>query len=166
MGRRIRILMGGGVVAAFLAAPVIWFVMFRTALGFKIRVVGENAEAARYGGIAIGRTMLTTAAISGALAGLAGAGEVGGVHYQVMADISPGFGYSGIVVAMLARLHPIGVIPAALFFATVMTGADAMSRVTGVPVFLADVIQGTALLTMLVALLFTSYRIRRVGAPT
>jgi simple sugar transport system permease protein len=103
--------------------------------------------------------------ISGALAGLAGAGEVGGVHYQVMADLSPGFGYSGIVVAMLARLHPLGVLPAALFLATVMTGAEAMARATGIPAFLADVIQGTALLTMLVALLFTSYRLRRTARP-
>jgi simple sugar transport system permease protein len=154
-----------GVIAAFLAVPLVWFLVYRTTLGFRIRVVGENSEAARYGGIAISRTLLLTAAISGALAGLAGAGEVGGVHYQVMADLSPGFGYSGIVVAMLARLHPLGVLPAALFLATVMTGAEAMARATGIPAFLADVIQGTALLTMLVALLFTSYRLRRTARP-
>ena len=64
---------------------------------------------------------------------------------------------------MLARLNPLGVVPAAIFLAVVMTGADAMSRATGVPVFLGDVIQGTALLAMLVALLFTAYRIRRAG---
>ena len=86
------------------------------------------------------------------------------MHFQVMSDLSPGFGYSGIVIAMLARLNPLGVVPAAIFLAIVMTGAEAMSRATGVPVFLADVLQGTALLAMLVALLFTSYRIRRVGA--
>ena len=129
-----------------------------------ITVTGENAEAARYGGIAVGRVILGAAAISGALAGLAGVSEVGGLHYQVMADISPGFGYSGIVIAMLARLNPFGVGPAALFFAAVMTGAEAMSRATGVPVFLADVLQGLALIAMLVALLFTGYRIRRTGA--
>lgn len=87
------------------------------------------------------------------------------MHFQVMSDLSPGFGYSGIVIAMLARLNPLGVVPAALFFAAAMTGAEAMSRATGVPVFLADVIQGTSLLTMLVALLFTSYRLRRSGVP-
>ena len=99
--------------------------------------------------------LLSTALLSGALAGLAGVGEVGGVHFQVMSDISPGYGYSGIVVAMLARLNPLGVVPAAIFLAAVMTGAEAMSRATGVPAFLSDVIQGTALLAMLVALLFT-----------
>jgi ABC-type uncharacterized transport system permease subunit len=148
------------VFAALLAAPAIWFLMARTTLGFAIRITGENAEAARYGGIRVDRILVATALISGGLAGLAGVGEVGGVHYQVMSDLSPGFGYSGIVIAMLARLNPLGVVPAAIFFAAAMTGAEAMSRATGVPVFLADVIQGTALLTMLVALLFTTHRLR------
>ncbi|WP_292660989.1 ABC transporter permease [Mesorhizobium sp.] len=152
-----------GVVAALIAAPLIWFLIVRTTLGFRIRVTGENPEAARYGGIHVERVLISTALLSGALAGLAGVGEVGGVHFQVMSDISPGYGYSGIVVAMLARLNPLGVVPAAIFLAAVMTGAEAMSRATGVPAFLSDVIQGTALLAMLVALLFTAYRIRRVG---
>ncbi|MGX7875686.1 ABC transporter permease [Mesorhizobium sp. ORM6] len=152
-----------GVVVALIAAPLIWFLIARTTLGFCIRVTGENPEAARYGGIHVERVLISTALLSGALAGLAGVGEVGGVHFQVMSDISPGYGYSGIVVAMLARLNPLGVVPAAIFLAAVMTGAEAMSRATGVPAFLSDVIQGTALLAMLVALLFTAYRIRRVG---
>ncbi|TIV63779.1 MAG: ABC transporter permease, partial [Mesorhizobium sp.] len=147
-------------------APLCWFLIARTTLGFRIRVTGENPEAARYGGTNVQRVLLSTALLSGALAGLAGVGEVGGVHFQVMSDISPGYGYSGIVVAMLARLNPLGVVPAAIFLAAVMTGAEAMSRATGVPAFLSDVIQGTALLAMLVALLFTAYRIRRVGAQT
>ena len=92
-----------GVVAALIAAPLIWFLIARTTLGFRIRVTGENPEAARYGGIHVERVLISTALLSGALAGLAGVGEVGGVHFQVMSDISPGYGYSGIVVAMLAR---------------------------------------------------------------
>ncbi|TIW21799.1 MAG: ABC transporter permease [Mesorhizobium sp.] len=152
-----------GVVAALIAAPLCWFLIARMTLGFRIRVTGENPEAARYSGINVQRVLISTALLSGALAGLAGVGEVGGVHFQVMSDISPGYGYSGIVVAMLARLNPLGVVPAALFLAAVMTGAEAMSRATGVPAFLSDVIQGTALLAMLVALLFTAYRIRRVA---
>lgn len=155
-----------GVLAAFVAAPLVWFLIARTTLGFRIRVTGENPEAARFGGINVGRVVVATAVLSGALAGLAGVGEVGGVHFQVMSDISPGYGYSGIVVAMLARLNPLGVVPAALFLAAVMTGAEAMSRATGVPAFLSEVIQGTALLAMLVALLFTAYRIRRSGSAS
>ena len=148
------------VPVACIAALVIWFLIARTTLGFAIRFTGENAEAARYGGIRVERILVLTALLSGGLAGLAGVAEVGGVHFQVMQDISPGFGYSGIVIAMLARLNPLGVVPAAIFLAAVMTGAQAMSRATGVPVFLADVIQGMALIAMLVALLFTAYRIR------
>ena len=127
---------------------VVWFVMRRTTLGFAIRAVGENARAARlcrHPGRR--RTILAAAALSGALAGLAGVGEVGGVHYQVMADLSPGYGYTGIVIAMLARLEPARAsCRPRIFFAAIITGAEGMSRATGVPVFLADVIQGVSLL--------------------
>jgi Uncharacterized ABC-type transport system, permease component len=147
-------------VLALLAVPIVWFVLTRTTFGFAIKAVGENARAAAYAGISTARTILATAAVSGALAGLAGVGQVGGVHYQVMADLSPGYGYTGIVIAMLARLNPLGVLPAAIFYAAMITGAEGMSRATGVPVFLADVIQGVSLLAMLTALLFTQYRLR------
>lgn len=153
-----------GVVLALVTAPLVWFLITRTTLGFAIRAVGENPRAAGYAGIDVARTILISAGLSGALAGLAGVGEVGGVHFQVMAGLSPGYGYTGIVIAMLARLNPLGVLPAAFFFAVVVTGAEAMSRATGVPVFLAEVIQGTALLCMVAGLLFTSYRIRLVRA--
>jgi len=149
-----------GVLVALSAVPIVWFILNRTTFGFAVKAVGENARAAAYAGISTGRAILATAALSGALAGLAGAGEVGGVHYQVMADLSPGYGYTGIVIAMLARLNPIGVLPAAIFYAAMITGAEGMSRATGVPVFLADVIQGVSLLAMLTALLFTQYRMR------
>ena len=149
-----------GVLVAALAALACFALMRWTTLGFAIRAVGENERAAARAGLPVGRVVLSTALISGGLAGLAGAGEVGGLHFQVMAALSPGYGYSGIVIAMLAGLNPLGVVPAALFFAVVITGAEAMSRATGVPVFLADVIQGTSLLCMLVALLFLGYRLR------
>jgi ABC-type uncharacterized transport system permease subunit len=152
-----------GVAGAIVAALVVWVVVTRTTLGFRIKAIGENPSAASFAGIKVGRVLVAAAIISGALAGLAGVNEIGGVQYQVMSELSPGFGYSGIVIAMLARLNPLGVVPAAIFFAIVMTGAEAMSRATGVPVFLADVIQGTALLCMLVALLFTTYRLRRAA---
>ena len=149
-----------GVLLAGLAAIGIWLLITRTTLGFQIRAVGANARAAAHGGISVGRVMLLAAAVSGALAGLAGVGEVAGLHYQVMASLSPGYGYTGIVVAMLAALNALGVVPSALFFAAVATGAETMSRQTGVPVFLGDVIQGVSLICMLTALLFTRYRLR------
>jgi simple sugar transport system permease protein len=149
-----------GVLLALVAAPAVWFVMRRTTLGFNIRAVGENPIAARYAGINIPWTITATALLSGALAGLAGVGEVGGIHFQVMAGLSPGYGYTGIVIATLALLNPLGVLPAAVFFAVIITGAEAMSRATGVPVFLADVFQGVALICMLISILFTRYRVR------
>jgi simple sugar transport system permease protein len=149
-----------GVLLAALATAGVWLMLRHTTLGFEIDAVGENPNAARYAGINIAAVTLLTAGVSGALAGLAGVGEVAGIHFQVMAGLSPGYGYTGIVIAMLARLNPIGVVPAAIFFAIIITGAEAMSRATGVPVFLADVIQGMSLITMLAALMLTQYRIR------
>lgn len=157
-----------GVLLAGVAALAVWFLVTRTTLGFAIRAVGENPRAAAHGGIAVAPVLLATAALSGGLAGLAGVGEVAGLHFQVMAGLSPGYGYTGIVIAMLARLNPLGVVPAAIFFAAVATGAETMARRTGVPVFLADVIQGASLICMLAALLFSSYRLRlqRLGTAS
>jgi simple sugar transport system permease protein len=151
-----------GVLIGVLAAIAAWWMIGRTTLGFRIRAVGQNAAAANYAGVAVNRIIVTAALISGALAGLAGAGEVGGVRFQVTADLSSGYGYAGIVIATLAELNPIGAIPAALFFAIIFNGAGTMSRSLGVPIYLADVIQGTALMTMVVMRLFAVYRLRMV----
>ncbi len=149
-----------GVPISLIAAIFIWWLMDRTTTGFSIKAVGANPRAAAYAGFSVNRVLVTAALVSGALAGLAGAGEVGGVRYQVTSDLSSGYGYAGIVIATLADLNPLGVIPAALFFAMIMNGADAMSRDTGVPVYLANVIQGVALLTMVAGRLFAVYRLR------
>lgn len=149
-----------GVLVAFAAVAVIGILMKRTTFGLSMKVVGENAKAARHAGLSVSRVVLTAALMSGALAGLAGAGEVGGTQFQVVASISSGYGYSGIVVAMLARLSAAGVIPAALFLAAISTGADEMSRQTGVPFFIADAMQGISLIAVLVAMTLTRYQIR------
>ncbi|MYZ47079.1 ABC transporter permease [Propylenella binzhouense] len=151
-----------GVALALAAALLVWWMMSRTTLGFRIRAVGHNPAAAAYAGIGVGRVILTAALVSGALAGLAGAGEVGGVRFQVTSDLSSGYGYAGIVVATLAELNPLGAVPAALFFAIVFNGAGTMARATGVPIYLADVIQGVALVTMVAGRLFATYRPRLV----
>lgn len=98
--------------------------------------------------------------LSGGLAGLAGAIEVAGRTSYVTLDMSPGYGYSGIVIAMLAGLHPLGVLLAAVFVAGVLVGADSMSRAIGVPTYLADVMVATSLISVLVAALFAQYRLR------
>ncbi|AHM04659.1 Sugar ABC transporter, permease protein [Roseibacterium elongatum DSM 19469] len=150
-----------GLLFAIAAAGIVWLVLSRTVFGVETRAAGLNARAAAFAGISLPRTIMGVALLSGALAGLAGSVEVMGVTGGVTTTMSPGFGYAGIVVAMLAALHPAGVVAAAIFVATVFVGADAMSRATGVPSFIADVIVALSLLTMLVALLFTTYRIRR-----
>lgn len=151
-----------GIFLALIAAILVWWMMTRTTLGFAIRAVGHNPAASNYAGLPVGRVIIVAALISGALAGLAGAGEVGGVRYQVTADLTSGYGYAGIVIATLAELNPIGAIPAALFFAVIFNGAGTMSRTLGVPIYLADVIQGTALMTMVAMRLFATYRLRWV----
>jgi len=111
--------------------------------------------------VPVTRTVVLVALLSGGLAGLAGAVEVAGRTGYVTLDMSPGYGYSGIVIAMLAGLNPLGVVAAAVFVAGVLVGADSMSRAIGVPTYLADVIVAIALLAVLVAALFTQYRVRR-----
>lgn len=149
-----------GFLLALALAVLVWLVDARSTLGFRIRAVGLNPVAARFAGIPVERTLLWTALLSGGIAGIAGVSEVAGLRGNLTLDLSPGFGYGGIVVAMLAGLHPLGVVAAALFVAGIFVGADAMSRGVGVPNYIADVIVASALLSMLVALLFLRYRLR------
>ena len=150
-----------GLLIAIAAAGLVWIVLARTVFGMESKAAGLNPSAAAFAGVSLPKTLMATAFLSGGLAGLAGTVEVLGVTGNVTTTLSPGFGYSGIVVAMLAALHPAGVVVAAIFVATIFVGADAMARATGVPSFIADVIMSVSLLCMLVALLFTSYRVRR-----
>lgn len=150
-----------GLVIAIVLAFVIHFIQSRTVFGMQSRAAGLNPQAAIFAGVSLGRTLIYVACLSGGLAGLAGSIEVMGVQGYVTTDLSPGYGYSGIVVAMLANLNPLGVVLAGLFTATMFVGADGMSRSMGIPSYIADVIVALSLLTMLVAVFFTQYRIRR-----
>jgi ABC-type uncharacterized transport system permease subunit len=149
-----------GLIVGLAAAVILWVVVRRTVLGFEIRAVGENRAAARFAGLPVNWTLLKVALISGGLAGLAGVGEVAGVKGYLSADLSPGFGYSGIVVAMLAGLSPIGTVFAAIFVAAVFVGADSMSRATGISNYLADLVVALSLLCVLIGGFFLRYRLR------
>ncbi|MFM7343214.1 MAG: ABC transporter permease, partial [Betaproteobacteria bacterium] len=149
-----------GLIWALTLALGLWLVFKYTAFGFDVRALGSNARAAAFAGVPVTRTVTLVALLSGALAGLAGAIEVAGRTSYVTLDMSPGYGYSGIVVAMLAGLHPLGVVAASVFIAGVLVGADSMSRAIGVPTYLADVIVAVSLLCVLVATLLTQYRLR------
>jgi general nucleoside transport system permease protein len=149
-----------GFIAALVVAGLLWTMLRFTTFGFALRAVGANAKASRFLGLPVARTVLLTAVLSGALAGLAGAIEVAGRTGYVTLDMSPGYGYSGIVIAMLAALNPLAVVPAAILVAGVLVGADTMSRVVAVPTFIADVMVAVSLIAVLVAALLTQYRVR------
>ncbi len=155
-GKRLHL----GFVIAILAAVLVWIIDRRSALGYEMRAVGHNAKAAHFAGIPVNTVLAKTALLSGGLAGLAGWSEVTGLKGNLTLDLSPGFGYTGIVVAMLAMLHPLGVIAAAIFVAAVFVGADAMSRTAGVPSYIAQVMVATSLLSMVSAIMLTRYRVR------
>ncbi|WP_146587912.1 ABC transporter permease [Puniceibacterium confluentis] len=146
---------------ALLSAVAIWVIQTRTTLGYEIRAVGLNAEAARFAGVPVGAVMVKTALLSGGLAALAGYSEVAGLKGNLTLDLSPGFGYTGIVVAMLALLHPLGVVVSALFVAGIFVGADGMSRAAEVPTYIADILLACALLFMVLAILLTKFRVLR-----
>jgi simple sugar transport system permease protein len=156
-----------GFLLAMLVILVLWFVLTRSAFGLKMRAVGLSAEAAGFAGIHVNRTILIAALVSGGIAGLAGANEVAGIHYHLIDAISPGYGYTGIIIATLGTLNAVGVALAAVFIGLIDTGAQTVSRALGVPVYLGDVIQATLLLVTLGVLLLQRYRIRlrRGGAP-
>jgi simple sugar transport system permease protein len=150
-----------GLLVALGLAVALWVLLQRTTTGFEIRAVGANPGAAGFAGMPVGWVTVKVALLSGALAGLAGAIEVAGRTGYVTLDMSPGYGYSGIVIAMLAMLNPLGVVAAAIFVAGVLVGADSMSRAVNVPTYIADVIVAVSLISMLVATMLTQYRVRR-----
>ncbi|WP_419911771.1 ABC transporter permease [Hoeflea sp.] len=159
-----RMRIHSGLVLAVVAAIIAQFMLVRSVWGFRLRAVGENAAAARHAGIGVKRLLYSVAIVSGALAGLAGVSEVAGLKGYLTADLSPGFGYTGIVVAMLAGLSPAGVVVSALFIASVFVGADSMSRAMGVSSYLADLVVSMSLLCVLVGGFFARYRIVRTRA--
>ncbi|GGG67029.1 ABC transporter permease [Salipiger pallidus] len=150
-----------GFALALLCAAGVWVIQTRTTLGYEIRATGQNPEAARFAGIPVTRVIVKTALLSGGLAALAGFSEVAGLEGNLTTDLSASFGYTGIVVAMLALLHPLGVVVSALFVAGIFVGADSMSRAAEVPTYIADILLATALLFMVLAILLTKFRVVR-----
>ena len=141
-----------GFVVAAAAAGVAWWAIRSTAAGFRLRVAGANPNAAQSaGGIDVRRVVFSAFAVSGALAGLAGAIEVQGVTFALYENISPGYGYTAIAVALLARLDAALVIPAGILFGALEAGAAAMQRDAGVPSAVASVIEAALILALLAA---------------
>ncbi|MBX3080606.1 MAG: ABC transporter permease [Anaerolineae bacterium] len=150
-----------GILLGIAILLILWFVLRRTAFGVKLRAVGLEPRAARFMGINVPRTVLIAALVSGGIAGLAGTTEILGIQGRLIAESSPGYGYTGVVVAMLAGLSAPGVLIAACFIALVETGSLSLSQALNVPQYLGDVVQAVTLITMLACLLLTNYRLRR-----
>jgi simple sugar transport system permease protein len=122
-----------GVLLAAALPLAVWLLLFRSTAGLRLRAVGLSPDAARYSGISPERETVRVLWLSGALAGLAGALEVSGVTGRLFEGLAGGYGFTAIAVALLARLHPLGALPAALFFAALASGSGAMQRVAHVP---------------------------------
>jgi ABC-type uncharacterized transport system permease subunit len=153
-----------GFALSLVTAVFVYVLLWRTVLGYEIRAIGINPTAASYKGISVAGLTVIILAISGAIAGLGGASELAGLHHRLRLDISTGYGFTGIIIALLGRLHPVGVVLAAVFFGALVNGSLAMQITTGVPVALVHAIQGVTLIFLLSAEVLTRYRIRRVGA--
>jgi ABC-type uncharacterized transport system permease subunit len=141
-----------GLVLALLAALVVWHLFARTHWGFKLRAVGAGARAAEISGRIDARRITAVALLgSGALAGLAGGVEVSGVSYALFQNLSPGYGFTAIAVALLARLHPLGVVATGILFGALEAGAGAMQRDAGVPAVAVYVVEAVVILVVLLA---------------
>jgi ABC-type uncharacterized transport system permease subunit len=135
-----------GLILAIVSSGLVYVILWRTTFGYKIRAVGLNPSAAMVGGISVRRYILLAALLSGALSGLAGVGEIAGIHHRIIQGFSPGYGYSGIIIALLARLEPVAVIVMSVLYGGLSVGADTMSRTAGIDIALVEVITGLIVL--------------------
>lgn len=142
-----RIHIGVFLVASLI--PLIYVLLWHTPLGFRLRAVGSRASVARYAGFSVEQAIVFALLLSGALAGLAGIMEVSNLHYRLKAGISGGYGFSAVLVALLGRMNPFGVMIAAFFFAALIVGAETMHVLAGLPPELAQAIQAVIVLSVL-----------------
>ncbi len=150
----------GFVLALFVAWLVYWF-LFKTTLGFEIRSVGANPDAAKYAGMNVTRNFVLVMALAGGLAGLAGASQVLGVDHWVGQGFSAGYGFDSIALALLGKSHPFGVVLAALLFGFLRSGATRMQSMAGIPIDIISIIQGLVVIFIAApAIIRWIYRIR------
>lgn len=144
-----------GLVFALVAAVVVWFILNRSRWGYEIRLIGDNPRAAQYAGIPIARHTVLVLMLSGALAGLAGMSEISGVVHRLQGQISPGYGFTGIIVAWLAKLNPFAIILVSILFgALILAGREIQP--SGIP----KMIQGIILVCLIASDFLLRYRVR------
>ncbi|MFH2039294.1 MAG: ABC transporter permease [Chloroflexota bacterium] len=146
-----------GVVFGLVAAFVIWWIMERSRWGYEIKLIGDNPKAARYAGLNISRNIILVMMISGALAGLAGMAEISGVVHRLQERISPGYGFSGIIVAWLAKLNPFAVIVVSILFGALIVAGREIQ-----PSGISFLLQGTILFMVISSDVLLKYKIHLV----
>ncbi len=149
-----------GLVFALVAVVIVWFILSRTQWGYEIRVIGENARAARYTGISIGKNILLVMLLSGGLAGLAGVLELAGIARRLYQGLTVGYGFTGIIIAWLANLNPWGVMFVSFLMGALVIGGDQLQVAMQTPAAVAEVLQGAILFFVLGGWIFVNYRIR------
>jgi simple sugar transport system permease protein len=135
-----------GALLAVLLAGVVYIFLWRTTIGYRLRAVGQNPDASRYAGIPVPFYQALALTLAGGFAGLAGGIEVLGIHHRLLEGISGGYGFTGIVAALFGKLHPLGLIPAAFIFGSLLVGADKMQRAVQVPSALVGTLLGVVVL--------------------
>lgn len=130
-----------GFVIAVVVGLLLYYVLFWTSSGFKLRAVGYNMTASRFNGIHVKRCMLASFVVSGAIAGLGGGAELLGTQFRLINGFGAGYGFDGVAMALIGQLHPIATMVVALFFAVLRVGSTTMQAATGVPTSVSDIIQ-------------------------
>jgi simple sugar transport system permease protein len=148
-----------GLLIALGATVIVWFILYRSRWGYEIRLIGDNPRAAQYAGINISRNIILVMMLSGGLAGLAGMSEITGVVHRLQTAISPGYGFTGIIIAWLAKLNPFAVVVVSILFgALILAGREIQP--SGVP----KLIQGIILVCLIASDYFQRYRVHLVRA--
>ncbi len=144
-----------GLILGLVAVVVLWLILYRSQWGYEIRLIGDNPRAAQYAGISIARNTMLVMMLSGALAGLAGMSEITGVVHRLQGAISPGYGFTGIIVAWLAKLNPFAIVPVSILFgALILAGREIQP--SGIP----KMMNGIILVCLIASDFLLRYRIR------
>jgi simple sugar transport system permease protein len=149
-----------GLIFAIVSIILVYLIMNKSKWGYEIRVTGENIRAAGYGGINVIRNILLIMILSGGIAGIAGMSEVSGLTHRLQHGFSPGYGYTAIIVAWLARLNPIGMTLVAFLFGALLVGGDQIQMSMNLPGSMTGIIQGAILFSVLGGEIFSHYKIK------
>ena len=150
-----------GFFIAIFMAVVVYYLLFKTTWGFELRMVGSNPNAAKYAGVKITKTTILAMVLSGALAGMAGANEILGVNHRLLPAFSSGYGFDSIALALLGKIHPLGVILSSLLFGFLRNGARSMQLAVGVPIDIVSILQAVILAFIAApAIIRTIYRLK------